>query len=104
MTLAQLIAAPLATQRLYALVFQAELAGALAAKWEQHGSTVCVPVPTLLTDGRYALSADVLSEVGPGGLLHAMWAASDRQAIAAGTEVMPWGDAVALIPASPGFG
>jgi hypothetical protein len=98
MTLPQLLSADLATLRQYALVFDASLAGALAAKWQQHGNTNCVPMPVTLTDGRYMLSADVLSEVHPGGLLHAMWAASDLQAIAAGTEVMPWADAVAMIP------
>lgn len=100
MTLAQLLSSGFATQSQYALVFDASLAGALAAKWSEFGSTNCIPVPTLLTDGRYMLCADVLSEVHPGGLLHAMWAASDHQAIAAGTEVMPWAEAVALIPAS----
>jgi hypothetical protein len=100
MTLSQLLTADIETQRQWALVFGASLADALAAKWSEHGSTVCVPSPRLMTDGRYMLSADVLSEVGPGGLLHAMWIASDVQAIAAGTEVMPWGEAVAMIPAT----
>ena len=102
MTLTQLIAAGYAVQRQYALVFGGTLAGALQAKWSQHGNTNCVPSPVLLNDGRYMLSADVLSEVHPGGLLHAMWAASDLQAIAAGTTVMAWQDAVAMIPASEG--
>jgi hypothetical protein len=100
MTLPQLLAADIDTQRQYALVFDVALAGALAAKWSEHGSTNCVPVPVTLTDGRYMLSADVLSEVQPGGLLHAMWVNSDIAAIAAGTEVMPWADAVAMISAS----
>lgn len=100
MTIQQLLAADLATQRQWLLVFDAPLSAALAAKWAEYGTTNCVPVATLLTDGRYMLCSDVLSEVRPGGLLHAMWAASDHQAIAAGTEVMPWPDAVALIPAS----
>jgi len=43
------------------------------------------------------VNADV---VGPGGLLHQMWIHSDLEAIAAGTEVMSWGDAVAMIPPS----
>lgn len=100
MTLAQLLAADLATQRQYALVFDATLAGTLSAKWQTYGSTNCVPVPVTLTDGRYMLSADVLSEVGPGGLLERMWANSDIPTIVAGTEVMSWQDAVAMIPAS----
>jgi hypothetical protein len=103
MTLPQLLAASLAVQRQYALVFDASLAGALAAKWSEHGSTNCVPSPVLLDDGRYMLSADVLSEVGPGGLLHAMLQASDHAAIAAGTTVMEWQDAVAMIPVSEGI-
>jgi hypothetical protein len=98
MTLQQLLAADIDTLRQYALVFPSQLSQALAAKWSEHGSTLCVPVPRQLTDGRYMLSADVLSEVRPGGLLHAMWAASDVQAIAAGTEVLPMADAVALLP------
>jgi hypothetical protein len=100
MTLQQLLSADIDTMRQCALVFEATLAGALSSKWQEHGSIKCVPVPVLLNDGRYMLSADVLSEVRPGGLLHAMWAASDVAAIAAGTEVMPWEDAVAMIPAS----
>lgn len=102
MTLAQLLTADLDTQRQYALVFGQQLATVLRQRWEQFGTTNLVPVPVLLTDGRYMLSADVLSEVGPGGLLHEMWANSELQAIAAGTEVMAWEDAVAMIPASEG--
>lgn len=98
MTFSQLLTADIETQRQWALVFGEQLSAALAAKWGEHGSTVCVPSPRLLADGRYMLSADVLSEVGPGGLLHAMWQASDIAAIAAGTEVMPWSEAIALLP------
>jgi len=100
MTLPQLLSSDIATLRQYALVFDASLAQATAEKWQQYGSTNCVPVPVLLTDGRYMLCADVLSEVAPGGLLHAMWVNSDLEAIEAGTEVMAWNDAVAMIPVS----
>lgn len=100
MTLQQLLSADIATQRQWALVFGASLIQALAAKWQQYGSPNAIPNAILLNDGRYMLGAYVLSEVGPGGLLHAMWAASDHAAIAAGTTVMPMADAVALIPAS----
>jgi hypothetical protein len=98
MTLTQLITADLAIKRQYALVFPVQLAQVLGAKWQQYGSTNLVPSPTTLTDGRYMLSADILSEVGPGGLLERMWANSDQAAIAAGVTVMPWADAVALVP------
>jgi len=100
MTLPELLESDIDTLRQWALVFPAQLAAATAEKWQQYGSTNCVPVPVLLTDGRHMLSADVLSEVHPGGLLHQMWVNSDLEAIAAGTEVMAWEDAVAMIPAS----
>jgi len=100
MTLQQLLAADIDTLRQWSLVFPAALAQATSEKWQQYGSTNCVPVPVLLTDGRYMLCADVLSEVAPGGLLHAMWVNSDLEAIQAGTEVMAWEDAVAMIPVS----
>ena len=100
MTLQQLLAADIDTLRQWALVFPAQLAAATSEKWQQYGSTNCVPVPVLLTDGRYMLCADVLSEVAPGGLLRAMWVNSDLEAIEAGTEVMAWNDAVAMIPVS----
>jgi hypothetical protein len=58
-------------------------------------------MPRLLTDGRLMLSADVLTEIEPGGLLHAMWAAADQQVLGASVDVMPWADAVALLPADP---
>jgi hypothetical protein len=102
-TLTQLLAADIETQRQWALVFGVQLTQALQAKWQQHGSVNAIPNAILLTDGRYMLPADVLSEVLPGGLLHAMWAASDHAAIAAGTTVLPWSEAVAMIPPSEGL-
>jgi hypothetical protein len=85
----------------YALVFTPQLAGRLAQLHGQHGSTNCVPMPRVLTDGRLMLSADVLTEIAPGGLLHAMWAAADQAVLGASVEVMPWADAVALLPPDP---
>jgi hypothetical protein len=87
--------------RQYALVFTAQLAGRLAQLHAEHGSPNCVPVPRVLTDGRLMLSADVLTEIEPGGLLHAMWAAADQAVLGASVEVMPWADAVALLPPDP---
>ncbi len=84
-----------------ALVFTPQLAGRLAELHAEHGSTNCVPMPRVLTDGRLMLCADVLTEIAPGGLLHAMWAAADQQVLGASVEVMPWADAVALLPADP---
>jgi hypothetical protein len=84
-----------------ALVFTTQLAVRLAQLHGQHGSTNCVPVPRVLTDGRLMLSADVLTEIEPGGLLHAMWQAADQAVLGASVEVMPWADAVALLPPDP---
>jgi len=87
--------------RQYALVFTAPLAGRLAELHAQHGSQKCVPVPRVLVDGRLMLSADVLTEVGPGGLLEAMWAAADKAVLNESVEVLPLADAVALLPPDP---
>jgi hypothetical protein len=85
----------------YALVFTPALAERLGELHAIHGSQKCVPMPRTLTDGRLMLSADVLTEVGPGGLLEAMWAAADKAVLAQAVEVLPWADAVALLPPSP---
>lgn len=83
----------------YALVFTPALAARLAELHAIHGTTNCVPSPRTLIDGRLMLSADVLTEVMPGGLLHAMWEAADQAVLMTAVHVMPWGEAVALLPA-----
>jgi hypothetical protein len=93
-----------ADARGYALVFTPALAGRLAELHAEHGSNKCRPVPRVLADGRLMLSADVLTEVGPGGLLEAMWAAADKAVLAQAVEVLPWGEALALLPPAPPFG
>jgi hypothetical protein len=87
--------------REYALVFDVALAERLAEIHAEHGSNKCRPVPRVLNDGRLMLSADVLTEVMPGGLLEGMWAAADKEVLAQAVTVMPWADAVALLPADP---
>jgi hypothetical protein len=84
-----------------ALVFTPQLAGRLAQLHAANGSPNCVPMPRTLTDGRLMLCADVLTEIEPGGLLHAMWAAADQAVLGASVEVIPWADAVALLPPDP---
>jgi hypothetical protein len=81
-----------------ALVFAPALAARLGQLHAAHGSTNCVPVPSPLVDGRLMLCADVLTEVRPGGLLAAMWGAADQTVLGASVEVMPWEDAVAMMP------
>jgi hypothetical protein len=90
-----------ADARQWALVFDVALAERLADIHAEHGSNKCRPVPRQMADGRLMLCADVLTEVGPGGLLHAMWEAADKEVLAQAVEVMPWADAVALLPVDP---
>jgi hypothetical protein len=90
-----------ADARQYALVFTPQLAGRLAELHGQYGSQKCVPVPRVLTDGRLMLCADVLTEIEPGGLLYAMWEAADKAVLNVSVEVLPWADALALLPPSP---
>lgn len=85
----------------YALVFAPSLAQRLAELHAKFGSPKCVPVPRTLTDGRLMLAADILTEVMPGGLLADMWAAADKAVLLPAVEVMPWADAVALLPPDP---
>jgi len=87
--------------RQYALVFDATLAQRLAEIHAEHGSQKCRPVPMQMVDGRLMLSADLLTEIGPGGLLHSMWEAADKDVLAQEVMVIPWADAVALLPADP---
>jgi hypothetical protein len=81
-----------------ALVFTPALAGRLAELHALHGSPNCVPMPRTLADGRLMLCADILTEIEPGGLLHAMWEAADKAVLGASVEVIPWADAVAMLP------
>jgi len=100
MTLADLtLPISYADARQWALVFTPALAARLAEIHAEHGSRLCRPVPRVMTDGRLMLSADVLTEIGPGGLLHAMWQAADQSVLASQVTVMPWAEAVALLPA-----
>lgn len=83
----------------YALVFTTQLAGRLAALHRVYGSPNCVPMPRTLTDGRLMLCADILTEIEPGGLLHAMWEKADKAMLLPAVEVIPWAEAVAMLPA-----
>jgi hypothetical protein len=87
--------------RQWALVFSPALAQRLAEIHGQYGSHLCRPLPLAMTDGRMMLCADLLTEVMPGGLLHAMWEAADKAVLNAQVEVIPWADAIALLPPDP---
>lgn len=87
-----------ADARVLALVFRSPLASRLAELHALHGSRNCVPMPRVLTDGRFMLCADVLTETEPGGLLHGMWKAADKAILNPAVDVIPWSEAVAMLP------
>ena len=70
MTLSELtLPMPYADCKDLALVYPYEIAVALYGVQEEHGDPRHVPVGRQLTDGRWAMCGDVLSEVGDGGIL-----------------------------------
>jgi hypothetical protein len=83
-----------------ALVYPYEIAVGLYQVQAEHGDPRHVPVGRELTDGRWMLCGDVLSEVGDGGIL-----AGAAQYITAemmeAVEVVPLAEALALLPAEP---
>lgn len=88
--------------REHALLFAPQLAARLAEIHAVHGSQKCVPMPRMLTNGRMMLSADILTEVMPGGMLHAMWEAADKAVLLPAVEVVPIAEAMALLPQPQG--
>lgn len=84
--------------RNHALVFSEEMATRLAELHGQHGNPAVVPVPLRLTDGRFMLTADVLTECVPGGMLADMWAAADKAILLPSVDVMPLDEAIRLLP------
>ncbi len=98
MTLDQL-PLPLAYEdsRTLALVYPYEIALALYQLQTEHGDPRHVHHGVQLTDGRYCLCGDILSEVGSGGLLEGLFAHVTPEIMSA-VDVIPWADAVALLP------
>ena len=80
-----------------ALVFADDLAVRLAEVQAEHGDPRHVPSPRLLADGRYMLTADILTECVPGGLIYGGFSHLDASRFDE-IEVMPIADAVALLP------
>jgi len=81
-----------------ALVFSPQLAARLAELHAEYGSPNAIPMPRVLTDGRLMLCGDILTMVDPGGFLHEMWIHADAAVLLPNVEVIPWGEAVALLP------
>ena len=82
-----------------ALVFADDLTVRLAEVQAEYGDPRHVPSPRLLTDGRYMLTADILTECVPGGLVYGGFSHLDASRFDE-IEVMPIEDAIALLPES----
>jgi len=81
----------------HALVFGVALAQRLAAVQGQHGDPRHIPAPRTLTDGRYMLTADILTECVPGGLIYGGFSRLDAGRFNE-IEVVPLAEALALLP------
>ena len=81
----------------HALVFDAALAQRLAEVQAAHGDPRHRPAPRLLTDGRWMLAADILTECLPGGLVYGGFSQLDAGRFDE-IEVVPIAEALALLP------
>lgn len=88
-----------------ALVYPYTVAVLLYADQQTHGDPRHVAAGRELTDGRWMLCGDVLSEVGPGGILAWITAQPPEgeepvitPEVLAQIEVVPLGEVVALLP------
>ena len=81
----------------HALVFDVALAQRLAQVQAQHGDPRHVPAPRTLTDGRFMLTADILTECLPGGLVYGGFSQLDAGRFDE-IEVVPLAEALALLP------
>jgi hypothetical protein len=99
MTLADIITQPVSyeTAKDLALVFSPELAAQLAAIQSEHGNPRHVASPVDLTDGRKMLCADLLTEVGPGGLYSGGFAHLPAELFPS-VEVLPMSEVLPLLP------
>lgn len=84
----------------HALVFDAALAQRLAEVQSQHGDPRHVPAPRRLNDGRFMLTADILTEVA-GGFLTVPFSHFDASRFNE-IEVVPIEEAMALLPVEEG--
>lgn len=80
----------------HALVFGEAMAAKLAAVQASYGNPMHVPAPVALVDGRFMLTADILTEC-IGGFLAEPFARLDRSQFAE-VDVLPIEEAAALIP------
>ena len=85
----------------HAMVFDTALAARLAELHSQYGRPDCIAVPRQLTDGRLALGCELLYATEPGGWLHEMWEAADKEVLLPSVDVLPWSAVVELLPEEP---
>ena len=81
----------------HALLFDVALAQRLAEVQGQHGDPRHVPAPRTLTNGRFMLTADILTECVPGGLVYGGFSQLDAGRFDE-IEVVPLAEALALLP------
>ena len=81
----------------HALVFGTALAQRLAEVQAQHGDPRHVPAARSLTDGRFMLTADILTECLPGGLVYGGFSQLDAARFDE-IAVVPIAEALALLP------
>jgi hypothetical protein len=82
--------------RQHCLLFAPQLAERLMELHALHGSGNLILLPRQLDDGVLMLSADVLTEVTPKGLLSAMWEAADKSLLLPSVAVVPMSEVAAL--------
>jgi hypothetical protein len=88
---------PDADAKQYALVFDQGAHDALIAAQAQRPDAHHRVAPVQLADGRWILCADLLTEIGPGGLYADGFSLLPPELFAL-VVVMPWFDALALLP------
>lgn len=83
----------------HALILPLTTVTAINAAQEAIAATRHRVQPVATTDGRWLVAADILPELAPGGLFEAALPHFDAAALG-GVEVLPWSEAVALLPVS----
>lgn len=83
-----------------ALILTPELRDELVAVQSALPRRPTIARPIALADGRFMLSAVLLTEVGPGGLYHAGFSQLAPDSLAQ-VKVVPMPDAIALLPPPP---
>jgi hypothetical protein len=87
---------PYAECRDLALVYSYDIAVTLYGVQQEHGDPRHVPVGLPLTDGRWMMCGDVLSEVGEGGILAQAFSYMTPE-IMAQVEVVPMSEVAGLV-------